>query len=129
MVISKKQATFVSDDREEIRSAGDTPSTIIRHASYSTRAMGLLRSKSPSSLLMGSRCAANPSYMVLRGLHVLQQAIDGDGRERARVVGHCVGDDELAVVDEAAAAIDDVWDVAFSFVFIWGQQRLLQPAD
>lgn len=51
-------------------------------------------------------------------LHRGQQFIQGNGGEAGGVVAHRVGDDKFVSVQQRAAGVDDVRDVAFALRFV-----------
>lgn len=48
--------------------------------------------------------------------------------EGGGVVGHGVGNDELALMDEAAAGVNDIGNVAFAFLFVRLDKRFAGAA-
>ena len=61
--------------------------------------------------------------------HRIQDLVDRYGGEGAGVVGHGVGNDQFAVMNDCAATVDDVGDVTLAFVGVGLQQRHFEPAD
>src|SRR5215471_4676663 len=61
-------------------------------------------------------------------LHGCQDLIHWDGGEVGGVIGHGVREDELTIVDERAAAIDNIWHVAFALGLARFEQRFAQAA-
>src|SRR5436853_6411954 len=62
-------------------------------------------------------------------MHGSQHLIEWDGSETRGVIGKTIRNDQFAVVEESATRINDVGDVAFSFVFIGLEQRFAEAAD
>ncbi len=58
-----------------------------------------------------------------------QEFVEGDGSEAGGGVGHGVGENEDAVVDEGTAGVDDVGHVAFAFVGGGTEERFFQASD
>lgn len=59
----------------------------------------------------------------------MEEFFEGEGGEAGGGVGDGVGEDEGAVVDEGAAGVDDVGDVAFAFVGVGTKQGFFEAAD
>jgi len=67
--------------------------------------------------------------MISGSYHRLEDGIDRNRGEGAGIIGHGVGDDQLAVMDESAATADDVGHVALALVGFGFQQGLFEAAD
>jgi hypothetical protein len=61
--------------------------------------------------------------------HRGQNFVERHRGERCGVVGYPVGNNELPTVQQTAAGINHVWDIAFALVFVWRDERLRQAAD
>ena len=61
--------------------------------------------------------------------HLVQQFLYGHRGERAGRIGHGVGEDQKAAVNQRAATVDDVRHITFPLRFVGAQQRSRQPAD
>ena len=62
-------------------------------------------------------------------LHRGQHFIERHGGEAGGGVGHGVGDDEFAPVQQRAASVHHVRDITFAFRFVRRQQRFAQASD
>ena len=62
-------------------------------------------------------------------MHGSQHLIERDGSETGGVIGQTIRDDQLAVVDESAAGINDVGHVTFAFVLVGLEQGFAKAAD
>src|SRR3546814_10031565 len=77
-----------------------------------------------SDLSRGSSTAARA-----RRSHRRQQRTDSDEGERDRAVGDAVRDKDIVTLEQRAAAIDDVGDIAFAILIGGGEDRLAGAAD
>src|SRR5713101_1656188 len=62
-------------------------------------------------------------------MHGSQHLIEWNGSDARGVIGQTIRNDELAVVEERAARINDVGHVAFPFVVVGCEQRFAEAAD
>src|SRR6266849_2053389 len=69
--------------------------------------------------------------MLVKGplLHASQNLIEWNGSEARGVIGQAIRDDQLALVEESAASINDVGKISFPFVLIRLEQGLAKTAD
>ena len=74
-------------------------------------------------------CWALSCYSTTLLLHGRKYFIEWNGSETSGVIGHAIGNDQFAVVEESATGIDDVRHVAFALLLIRFEQRLAEAAD
>src|ERR1700747_252469 len=62
-------------------------------------------------------------------LHGRQHFIERNGCKTGGMIGHAIGNDQFAVVEEGATGVDHVRHVAFPLLFVRFEQRLPEAAD
>jgi hypothetical protein len=67
--------------------------------------------------------------LELLGAEGVEEFFEGEGGEAGGGVGDGVGKNEVAVVDEGAAGVDDVGDVAFALVGGGAEEGFFEAAD
>src|ERR1700680_2862251 len=70
----------------------------------------------------------SPCSALVR-IHGSENLIQLDGGETRGVVGQAIRDDQLALVEERAARVNDVRHITFSFVLVGLEQGLAKTAD
>src|SRR5216684_1195285 len=87
--------------------------------------------RSPSYRRQDSHSFVGLSHAVRRYflVHGSQHFIEGNGSETGGVVGHAVGNDQFAVVEESATSINDVRHVAFTLLLIRFEQGFAEASD
>src|SRR3546814_2949517 len=76
-----------------------------------------------------SRARGSSTAARARRSHRRQQRTDSDEGERDRAVGDAVRDKDIVTLEQRAAAIDDVGDIAFAILIGGGEDRLAGAAD
>ena len=74
-------------------------------------------------------CEKLPQCSLVVGLNGSQNLIESDGSETLGVIGQAIRDDQLALVEESAASINDVGHISFPFVLINLEQGLAKTAE
>src|ERR1700691_5510879 len=66
------------------------------------------------------------SFRLIQGS---QHFREWGGHETCGVVGQTIGNNQIAVVDQSAAGINDIWHIAFTLVLVGHEQGLAKVAD
>src|SRR5580704_7358551 len=97
----------------------------VSHAPYCRGGVRQAIGDRTATRLLGSIMPVRRHFL----LHGRQHFIEGNGSKTGRMIGHAIGNDQFAVVDECATGIDDVWHVAFTLLLVRFEQRLAEAAD
>jgi hypothetical protein len=62
-------------------------------------------------------------------VHGSQHFIEGNRGETGGVIGHAIGNDQFAVVEESATGIDDIRHVPFTLPLVRFEQGFAEAAD
>ena len=78
-----------------------------------------------ATLLSGFVMLFDDHFLV----HGSQHFIEGNRSETGGVIGHAIGNDQFAVVEESATGINDVRHVAFTLPLVRFEQGFAEAAD
>jgi len=78
-----------------------------------------------ATLLAGFVMLFDDTFLV----HGSQHSSEGNGSETGGVIGHSIGDDEFAIVEESATGVNDVRHVAFTLLLVGSEQGFAEAAD
>ena len=66
---------------------------------------------------------------MIVSMNCSQHLIEGNGSETCCGIGDTIRKDQFAVMDESSARVDDIGNVACSFVLIWFEKRFAESSN